>query len=160
MYGSDGLEAEQAKALLALDDGAHGAVLELDDLGDLGQRADRVQLGRVGDVLAVGLALRHQRDGRAVGDRLVERLDRLVAADLEGHDHLREDDRLAQRDERRASGAAPSARGSGAVVSGVLGGLGGHRLSCWVVATGSVGSIRRGVHVGRGVLAGRSGVVA
>ena len=36
---------------LALDDGPDGAVLELDDLGDLGEGADGVQLGRVGDVL-------------------------------------------------------------------------------------------------------------
>jgi hypothetical protein len=35
-----------ARARLALDDRPDGAVLELDDLGDLGQRADGVQLGR------------------------------------------------------------------------------------------------------------------
>ena len=40
-------ELEQPQPLLALDDGPHGAVLELDDLGDLGQRADRVELGRL-----------------------------------------------------------------------------------------------------------------
>ena len=88
-------ELDQAQALLALDDGAHGAVLKLDDLGDLGQGADGVQLGWVADVLRVGEALGDQRDRRAVGDGLVERLDRLVATDLEGHDHLREDDRFA-----------------------------------------------------------------
>ena len=101
MNGSDSTKLEQAQALLALDDGAHGAVLELDDLGDLGQRADLVELGRVVDVFAVGLALGDEGDRRAVGDGLVERLDRLVAADLQRHDHLREDDRLAQRDERQ-----------------------------------------------------------
>ena len=46
-------EAVDAHAGLALDDGADGAVLELDDLGDLGERADAVQLGRVVDVLLV-----------------------------------------------------------------------------------------------------------
>ena len=46
MNGSDSTKLEQPQPLLALDDGAHGAVLELDDLGDLGQRADLVQLGR------------------------------------------------------------------------------------------------------------------
>ena len=56
------LEAQQAEALLALDDGAHGAVLGLHDLGDLGQRADAVQLVDVLDVLALGLALRDQGD--------------------------------------------------------------------------------------------------
>ena len=42
-----------------------------------------------------------------VGDGLVERLDRLVAADLERHDHLREDDGLAQRDERQHAHVLP-----------------------------------------------------
>ena len=39
-------EAVHAEPALALDDRPDGAVLELDDLGDLGERADRVQLGR------------------------------------------------------------------------------------------------------------------
>ena len=95
------LEAEQAQPLLALDDGTHGAVLELGDLRDLGEGAHLVQLGRVGDVLAIGLALRDERDGRAIRDGLVERVDRLVAADLERHDHLREDDGLPEGDERQ-----------------------------------------------------------
>ncbi len=43
-------EALDAQALLALHDGAHGPVLELHHLGDLGQGADLVELGRVGDV--------------------------------------------------------------------------------------------------------------
>ena len=62
------------------------------------------------DVLALGLALGDQGDGRAVGDGLVEGLDRLLAADLEGHDHLREDDRLAQGDERQGPERAPVRR--------------------------------------------------
>ena len=37
-------QVEQPDAALALDDRADGPVLEADDLGDLGQRADRVQL--------------------------------------------------------------------------------------------------------------------
>ena len=102
MNGSDCDELEQAQTLLALDDGPHGAVLELDDLGDLGQRADR-RKARTGSLMSSrsGLALGDERDGRAVGDGLVEGLDGLVAADLERDDHLREDDRLAQRDERQ-----------------------------------------------------------
>ena len=40
------LEGDEAESLLSLDDGPHGAVLRLDDLGDLGQRADRVELVR------------------------------------------------------------------------------------------------------------------
>ena len=90
-----------AQARLALDDRPDGAVLELDDLGDLGERADGVELGRVVDVLLLGLALGDERDRAALGDRGVERVDALLAADLERDDHLREDDRLPERDERQ-----------------------------------------------------------
>jgi hypothetical protein len=45
------------------------------------------------------LALRDERDGAALGDRCVERVDALLAADLERDDHLREDDGLPERDE-------------------------------------------------------------
>ena len=72
MNGSVSTKSSRRSRRLALDDGAHRAVLELDDLGDLGQRADVVQLGRVGDVFAVGLALGDQRDRAAFGDGLVE----------------------------------------------------------------------------------------
>ena len=94
-------EAEDAQPALALDDGPDRAVLELDDLGDLGQRSDRVQLGRIVDLLALGLALGDQRDGSAGGDGRVQRGDALLASNLERHDHLGEDDRLAQGDERQ-----------------------------------------------------------
>ena len=98
-----GGEAVDAQARLALDDGADGAVLELHDLGDLGERADLIELGRVVDVLLLGLSLGHERDGSAIGDRGVERVDALLAADLERHDHLREDDRLPEGDEGKLS---------------------------------------------------------
>ena len=98
-------EAEDAQAPLALDDRPDGAVLELDDLGDLGQGADRVELGGIVDVLLLGLALGDERDGSAVGDRGVERVDALLAADLERDDHLREDDGLPEGDERKLAGA-------------------------------------------------------
>ncbi len=100
-----GAEAVDAQASLALDDRADGAVLELDDLGDLRQGADGVELGGVVDVLLLGLALGDERDRAAVGDRRVERVDALLAADLEGHDHLREDHRLAEGDEGKLARA-------------------------------------------------------
>ena len=94
-------EAVDADAALALDDGPDGAVLELHDLGDLGDGADGVQLGRVADVLLLGLALGHERD-RATGlGGGVQRRDALLAPHLERDDHLREDDRLPERDERQ-----------------------------------------------------------
>ena len=100
MYGSFSSN-EEAQALLALDDGTHRAVLRLHDLGDLRQRADRVELARLGDVLALGLALRHEGDRPTSATAASSGFDGLVAADLERHDHLREDDGLAQRDERQ-----------------------------------------------------------
>ena len=93
-------EAVDAQAPLTLDDRADRPVLELHDLGDLGQRADGVELGGIVDLLLLGLALGDQRDGSALGDRGVERGDALLAADLERDDHLGEDDRLPERDER------------------------------------------------------------
>ena len=94
-----------AQAALALDDRPDGAVLELDDLGDLGQGADRVELGGIVDVLLLGLALGDERDGSALGDRRVEGVDALLAADLERDDHLGEDDRLPECDERKLARA-------------------------------------------------------
>ena len=93
-------EAVHAQARLALDDCANRAVLELDDLGDLGQRADRVELGGVGDVLLLGLALGDECDWSAIGDRGIERCDALVATHLQRDDHLGEDDRFPECDER------------------------------------------------------------
>ena len=63
-----------------------------------------IQLGGVVDVLLLGLALRDKGDGSAFGDRGVERVDALLAADLERDDHLREDDRLPECDERQVAG--------------------------------------------------------
>ena len=99
-------EAEDAQPALALDDRPDRPVLELHDLGDLGQRADGIELGGIVDVLLLGLALGDERDGPALGDRGVERVDALLAADLERDDHLGEDDRLR-------SATSGSSRGPG-----------------------------------------------
>ena len=99
-------EAVQLQARLALDDGPDRAVLQLDDLGDLGEGADGVQLGGIVDLLLLRLALGDERDRPALGDRGVERVDALLAADLERHDHLREDDGLPERDEGKVAYAA------------------------------------------------------
>ncbi len=131
-----GLEREQPQPLLALHDGAHRAVLGLHDLSDLGQRADLVELiGRL-DVLALGLALGDEGDERIGRDCLLERLDRLVAPDLQRHDHLGEDDRLAQRHEWQDARTAGSILGGhggvlGGAVAAALGllGLAGHQIS-------------------------------
>ena len=63
------------------------------------------------DLLLLARALGDQRDRLGGADGTVERLDAPVAADLEGDDHLGEDDRVAQGDERqdleRDPGSAP-----------------------------------------------------
>jgi hypothetical protein len=99
------VEAAQVQTRLTLDDGADGTVLELDDLGDLGERPDLVELGGVVDVLLLGLTLRDECDGSAFGDRGVERVDALLAANLERDDHLRKDDRLPECDEGQVAHA-------------------------------------------------------
>ena len=88
---------------LALDDRADRAVLQLDDLGDLGDRPDLVELGRIADLLLLGMTLGHQRNRPTALGGGVERGDALLAADLERDDHLREDDRLPERDERQVA---------------------------------------------------------
>ena len=99
MYGLVDVKPMDPEAALALDDRPDRAVLELDDLGDLGERADVVQLRGLFDLLLLGLALGDEGDGTARADGGIERVDALLAADLERHDHLGEDDRLAEGDE-------------------------------------------------------------
>ena len=124
-------EAVDADAGLALDDRPDGAVLELHDLGDLGERADLVQLGRVADVLLLSLALGHEGDRAAGFDRGVERSDALLAADLEGDDHLREDDGLPERDERELAHLGGGGLGLG------LGRRGRRSLGHYLVSLGA-----------------------
>ncbi len=97
-----------------------------------------VELGRVVDVLLLGLALGDQRDRPAVGDGGVERVDALLAADLERHDHLREDDRLAERDERQLARAGSGGRG---LLVDRGGRSLGHQvlLGCWCRGLGRLG---------------------
>jgi len=106
MYGLGLDELHDSQPALTLDDGSDGPVLELHDLGDLGQRPDGVQLRRVVDLLALRLTLGHQRNRAVGGHGGVERGHALFAPHLERHDHLGEDDRLAQGDE----GEFPDAR--------------------------------------------------
>ena len=101
-------EAVHAQPALALDDRTDGAVRELDDLGDLGEGADRIELRGRPDLLLLRLALGDERDGAALFDGGVERGHALLAPDLERDDHLREDDRLPEGDERQLAGRGAS----------------------------------------------------
>ena len=123
-YGSFGDEVDQLEAGLALDDRPDGAVLELDDLGDLRQGPDGVELGRGLDVLLLGLALGDERDRAALGHGGVERVDALLATDLERDDHLREDDGLAEGDEGQLARTVGRVDGDGGrlIVPGLVSG--------------------------------------
>ncbi len=140
-------EAVHAHAGLALDDRPDRPVLELDDLGDLGHRPDAVQLARIGDVLLVGLALGHQRDAAALGHGGIEGRDALLPADLQRHDHLREDHGLAERDERQL-------RDRDGVLVVRVGRLLRHRFSYWFVVRGVSAASGFGGRGGRGPFAG------
>ena len=94
-------QVEQADALLPLDDGADRPVLEADHLGDLGKRADRVDLVDAVDLFGLVAALGDERHRRARAHRAVERLHAPVATDLQRHDHLGEDDGVAQGHHRQ-----------------------------------------------------------
>ena len=89
-------QVEQPDAALALDDRADRAVLQPDDLGDLGEGADRVELVDAADLLLLARSLGDQRDRLGRADGAVERLDAPVPPDGERHDHLGEDHRVAE----------------------------------------------------------------
>ena len=98
-------KADDPEAGLALDDRSDGPVLELDDLGNACQGPNRVQLGRVTDVLLLGGSLSHEGDGTVGCDGRIQGRDAFIAADLERDDHLGEDDRLAQGDQGQLAGS-------------------------------------------------------
>ena len=108
-----------------------------------------VQLGGVVDVLLLGLALGDERDGAALGDRGVERVDALLAADLERDDHLREDDGLPEGDERQV--ARTDRRRRPACSSTGVGRSLGHRGSPVVRVVDAAGPLGDGGSVGRSV---------
>ncbi len=79
----------------AFDEHLHSAVRQLQELQDAGQRADRIdRIGR--RIVVAGVHLGRQQDLLVGPHHLLERTDRLLAADKERHDHVREDDDVAQ----------------------------------------------------------------
>jgi hypothetical protein len=87
-------ERGQPGAALALDQDAHGAVRQLQELQHGGDDAEIVQRFAVGIVLG-RIELRDQEDRLVRRHRAFQRGDRFVAADEQGNDHLREDDDVA-----------------------------------------------------------------
>ena len=92
-------EVEQPDPALALDDRADRPVLEADHLGDLRQRADRVELVDAGDLVLLARALGDEGHRLRGADGAVERLDAAIAAHGERHDHFREDHGVTERNE-------------------------------------------------------------
>jgi hypothetical protein len=83
----------------ALDQHLDGAVRQLEQLQDRGNGACRVDLiGR--RIIVLGILLRHDKDVLVVAHDFFKRLHRLLAADEERHDHAREDDDVAKRENR------------------------------------------------------------
>ena len=86
----------QRRALLALDQHAHRAVGQLQQLQHGGDDAEIVERLAVGIVLG-RIELRDQEDALVRRHRAFQRGHRFVAADEQRHDHVREDDDVAQR---------------------------------------------------------------
>ncbi len=104
IFGAVGVAAD-LRARGALDQHLDGAVGQLEQLQHARERADLVD--RVGRRIVVGgVLLRREQDERVGAHHLFERLDRLLAADEERHDHVREDDDVAQRQHRIGPGFA------------------------------------------------------
>ena len=83
----------------ALDQHLHGAVGQLQELQHGGQRAHLVDgVGR--RIVVAGILLRGEQDLLVGAHHFFERVDRLLAADEQRHDHVRKDDDVAQRQDR------------------------------------------------------------
>ena len=93
----------------AFDEHLHGAVRQLEQLQHGRQHADRIDgIGR--RVLGRGIDLgREQDDMLSLLHHLLQGADRLLAADEQRHDHMREDDDVPQRQNREF--VAPPALG-------------------------------------------------
>ena len=92
-------EGLDLRARGALDQNLDGAVGQLQQLQDIGERADVVD--RVGFRIVVGgIDLGGKQDLLFRAHHLFQRLDRLLAADEQRNDHVREHDDVAQREDR------------------------------------------------------------
>ncbi len=93
-------DADEARTARAFDQHLHGAVGKLQHLQHRRDAADRVQvLGR--RIVLGGRLLRHQQDLLAGIHRDVEGLDRLRPADEQRDHHVRENDDVAQGEQRQ-----------------------------------------------------------
>ncbi|GJD96834.1 hypothetical protein OCOJLMKI_4060 [Methylobacterium iners] len=95
VIGVRAAEAGDLGAAGALDEHLHGAVGQLQELQDGGQRADLVD-GVGGRIVVARVDLGREQDVAVGPDRLLEGADRLFASDEERHDHVREHDDVAE----------------------------------------------------------------
>ncbi len=99
----------------------HGAIRQLQQLQHGRQRADGIN-GLDGRVVVLGILLGRQQNVLVVAHHLFEGADRLFAPHEQGHDHVREDDDVAQRqnrhDLRPAIGGCRRKFGTGVFVRG------------------------------------------
>ena len=96
-------EAVDLGAGIALDQDLDRAVGQLQELQHAGHRADPIDVVDARIVLA-GVLLRHQKDLLVVAHDLLERADRFLAPDEQRHDHVGEDDDVAQRQDGKHGG--------------------------------------------------------
>lgn len=88
-------EARDLGAADAFHQHLHGAVGQLQELEDGGKGADLVD--RIGGRIVVArVDLGGEQDVAVGADRLLKGADRLLAPHEQGHDHVREDDDVAQ----------------------------------------------------------------
>src|SRR5262249_56416410 len=112
-------------ALSAFGQDLDGAVRQLEQLQHAGQRSDLVD-GAGGRIVIGGILPRGQQNEGVGAHHLFERSDRFFAPDEQRHDHVREDDDVAQRQHRIGAGLGG---GQGGVL--VLGGHGRRDLFLW-----------------------------
>ena len=94
-FGAVG-EGMHLGALHALDQHLDGAVGQLQQLQHLRQGSDLVD-GVDRRIVIARVLLRHQQDALVLAHHFLERTDGFLAADEKRHDHVREDDNVAQR---------------------------------------------------------------
>ena len=97
-------KALDARALAAFDQHLDRAVRQLEELQHRADRADRVDI-RGRRIVLRGVLLGDEQDLLIVLHHVFERPHRFLAADKERHDHVRENDDVAERQDRIERGA-------------------------------------------------------
>ena len=134
-------QVDQPRALDALDQHADGAVGQLQQLHRGGDHAEVVERVAVGIVLA-RVELGDEEQLLVARHRRLERGDRFLAADEQGHDAVREHDDVAERKDGKCAGghghhmgeraAQRNGRGVGATQPNAIFSAGSRFWSAWV----------------------------